>query len=89
MPKPGAPSMLGFHDADPREEMSMSVAKVIEVSASSPEGFEAAIKEAITKSRETVRGIRSAWVKEQQVRVDGDGNITDYQVNVMITFVVD
>jgi flavin-binding protein dodecin len=67
----------------------MSVAKVIEVSASSPDGFEAAIQEAITKSKETVRGIKSAWVKEQQVRVDTDGNVTEYQVNVMITFVVD
>jgi flavin-binding protein dodecin len=35
-----------------------------------------------------LRGIRSAWVKEQQVRVE-DGEIVEFQVNMMVTFVLD
>ena len=36
----------------------------------------------------TLRNVRSAWVKEQQVRVT-EGSITEYQVNMMVTFVID
>ncbi|MGD9694552.1 MAG: dodecin family protein [Thermoleophilia bacterium] len=66
----------------------MSVAKVIELSAVSKEGFEAAIREAITKSGETLRNIQGAWVKEQKVVVE-NGEVTGYQVTLAVTFVVD
>jgi hypothetical protein len=42
----------------------------------------------IARANKTLRNVRSAWIKEQQVRVK-DGSITEYQVNLMITFVVD
>lgn len=66
----------------------MSVAKVIELSARSSSSFEEAIQEAITKAGETVNNIEGAWVKEQKVVVE-NGNITGYDVNLKITFVVD
>lgn len=65
----------------------MSVAKVIELSARSTESFEQAIKDAIDKAGETVDNIEGAWVKEQQVVVE-NGEITAYDVNLKVTFVV-
>jgi len=66
----------------------MSVAKVSEISATSTKGFEEAITEGIERAHKTLRNVRSAWIKDQQVRVS-KGSITEYQVNMMITFVID
>jgi dodecin len=66
----------------------MSVAKVSEISATSTKSFEDAITSGIARASKTIRNIRSAWIKEQQVRLEG-GKITQYQVNMMITFVID
>jgi flavin-binding protein dodecin len=64
------------------------VARVTEISARSTQGFEDAIRTAIDRANTTLRGVRSAWVKEQQVVVDG-GQITEYQVNLLVTFVLE
>jgi len=66
----------------------MSVAKVSEISSTSNKSFEDAIQHGLTRAGKTLRGIRSAWIKEQQVRLDA-GRITEYQVNMMVTFVLD
>jgi dodecin len=71
-----------------QREDDMSIAKVSEISATSTKSFEAAIVEGIARANKTLRNVRSAWVKEQQVRVS-NGSITEYQVNMMITFVID
>ncbi|HEU0200793.1 MAG TPA: dodecin family protein [Burkholderiaceae bacterium] len=69
-------------------EMIMSVAKVIELSAESNQSFEHAIREGVAMASKTVRNIKSAWVKEQQVTVEGD-KITRYRVDLKVTFVLD
>ena len=66
----------------------MSIAKVSEISATSTTSFEDAINQGLARANKTLRNVRSAWIKEQQVRVDS-GKITEYQVNMMITFVID
>ena len=66
----------------------MSVARVTEISATSTESFEAAVREGVKRAAQTLRNVRSAWVKEQTVRV-ANGEITEYQVNMMVTFVLD
>ena len=66
----------------------MSIAKVSEISATSTESFEDAIKQGLERANKTLRNVRSAWIKEQQVRLTG-GSITEFQVNMMVTFVVD
>jgi flavin-binding protein dodecin len=66
----------------------MSVAKVIELSASSPDSFEDAIRAGIAKAGESLRGISGAWIKEQKVEIS-DGSITEYRVNLQVTFVLD
>jgi dodecin len=66
----------------------MSVARVTEISATSPQSFEDAIKQGIDRANQTLRHVKSAWVKEQQVNLD-DGKIVNYQVNLAITFVLE
>jgi dodecin len=66
----------------------MSVAKVIEISATSPESFEDAVRQGIAKASESVRDIRKAWVKEQHAHVE-NGNIVEFQVNMYVTFVLE
>ena len=64
------------------------VARVTEISARSPVSFEEAIKSGIERATETLRGVTTAWVKEQKVKVD-DGAVVEYQVNLLITFVLE
>ena len=66
----------------------MSVARITEISSTSTESFEDAIRQGVSRATRTLRNVRSAWVKEQQVRVEG-GRITEFQVNLMITFVLE
>ena len=66
----------------------MPVAKVIEVSATSPESFEDAIQRGITRASESVDNIRGAWVKEQHVDVE-ESRVVDYRVDLKVTFVVE
>ena len=66
----------------------MSVAKVSEISATSNKSFEDALRQGIARATKTLRHVRSAWVKEQHVAVT-KGVITEYQVNMMVTFVID
>ena len=64
------------------------VARVTEISARSDESFEDAIEAGIDRATETLRNVTSAWVKEQQVKVEG-GRVVEYQVNLLVTFVLE
>jgi dodecin len=66
----------------------MSVARVTEISAKSDKSFEDAVSTGIERANQTLRNIKSAWIKEQQVLVT-DGRPTEYQVNMLVTFVLE
>lgn len=66
----------------------MSVARVTEISAISSKGFDDALEKGVARASKTLRGVTSAWVKEQRVLVK-DGKIDGYQVNLMVTFVLE
>ena len=66
----------------------MSIAKIIELSVESPKSFEDAIQNGITRASKTVHGIKSAWVKEQQLVID-NGKVSLYRVDLKVTFVLD
>lgn len=66
----------------------MSIAKVSEISTTSPRSFQDAIEHGIARANKTLRNVKSVWIKEQKVRVK-DGHITEYQVNLTVTFVID
>ncbi|HOP21814.1 MAG TPA: dodecin family protein [Gammaproteobacteria bacterium] len=65
----------------------MSIAKVTEIIASSEKSFEDAIEQGIARASKTIQGISGAWVESQKVLVE-DGEITEYRVNLKITFVL-
>ena len=65
-----------------------SVAKVSEISARSEKSFEDAIQQGIARASKTLRNVTSAWIKEQRLDIVG-GKVTNYQVNMMVTFVLD
>ncbi len=66
----------------------MSVARVVEISSTSNKSFENAIEQGIARATKTLRNVKSAWVKEQEVQVQGD-KIVAFKVNLMVTFVLD
>lgn len=66
----------------------MAVARVTEISATSAQSFEDAVRQGLNRANETLRNVKSAWIKEQQVRVE-NGSISEYQVNMLVTFVLD
>jgi hypothetical protein len=66
----------------------MSVAKISEISSTSTKSFEDAIQQGITRATKTLRNVRSAWIKEQHIRVE-NGRASEYQVNMMVTFVLE
>jgi flavin-binding protein dodecin len=66
----------------------MSVAKIIEITAQSPESFEDAIQQGIGKAKQTVRNVSGAWVKEQSVALENE-EIVGYRVDLKVTFLLD
>jgi len=66
----------------------MSVARVTEISSTSPQSFEHAVQQGIERATKTLRGVTAAWIKDQRVRLK-DGKIGEYQVNLQITFVLE
>jgi len=64
-----------------------SVAKVIEIIASSEKSFEDAVSNGIEKASESIKNITSAWVQDQSVKVK-DGKVTKFRVVLKVTFVV-
>ncbi|HEX8375491.1 MAG TPA: dodecin family protein [Geminicoccaceae bacterium] len=66
----------------------MSVARVTEISSTSEQSFEDAIRQGLERATKTLRGVTSAWVKEQRVKLE-NGRVSEYQVNLQITFVLE
>lgn len=66
-----------------------SVARVSEISARSEKSFEDAVRVGVERSAQTLRNLRSAWIKEQEVTLSPDGQITGYEVIMKVTFVLE
>jgi len=66
----------------------MSVARIIEISSTSEKSFEDAIQQGVKRASKTLRQLKAAWVKEQEVEIKG-GKISAYKVNLMVTFVLE
>ncbi len=66
----------------------MSVARNTEISATSTESFEDAIRQGVARATKTLRNVRGAWIKEQEVTLEGD-RISEFKVVMVVTFVLD
>ncbi len=65
----------------------MSVARVTEIIASSPTSFEDAVANGIQRATETLKNVEGAWVQDQKVIVS-NGKVTEYRVNLKVTFIL-
>ncbi|KFL37010.1 dodecin family protein [Arenimonas donghaensis] len=65
-----------------------TVTKVIEVSSSSTKSVEDAVQAGLKKVASSVKGIKGAWVNEIKVVTGDDGSITEWRVNMRVSFVV-
>ena len=66
----------------------MSVARVTEISSTSPQSFEDAIRQGLDRTTKTLRGVTSAWIKDQRVKLE-NGRVAEYQVNMEVTFILE
>lgn len=66
----------------------MSVARVTEISATSPHGFDDAVKQGIKRAQKTLRNIKAVWIKDQNALIE-NGELKEFKVNMLITFELD
>jgi dodecin len=65
-----------------------TVARVTEINARSSKSFEDAIRVGVERATKTLRHVQGAWIKDQRVEID-EGRIVGYQVNLLITFLLE
>lgn len=68
--------------------MAADVAKVIEVTAASSKSIEDAVQSGLKKIAKTVRNIKGAWVNDINVVTSDDGKVTEWRVNMKVTFII-
>ncbi len=66
----------------------MSVARFTEIKASSSKSFDAAIREGLARAQKTLENVTSAWIQDQEIMLDGKGEIAEYRVHMKVTFVL-
>ena len=64
----------------------MGVMKVIEILSSSDVSWEEATKNGVAEAAKTLKHIRSAYVQEHSAVVNDDGKVTEFRVNLKLTF---
>ena len=67
----------------------MSVARVTEIKASSTKSFDDAIKAGVARAHKTLKNVKSAWIENQEVLIDDKGQITEYRVQMKVTFILE
>ena len=67
----------------------MAIARVTEIKASSTKSFDDAIKAGVARSQQTLKNVRSAWIENQEVLIDDNGQITEYRVQMKVTFILE
>jgi len=66
----------------------MTIARVTEISATSPTSFDDAVTKGIERASKTLRNVQSAWIKDQNVMVE-NGKVSAFKVNIEVTFFLD
>jgi flavin-binding protein dodecin len=67
----------------------MSISKTSEIKSSSTTSFDDAIKKGIARALKTLKNVRGAWIENQEVLLDEKGKITEYRVQMRITFILE
>jgi len=66
----------------------MSVARVTEIKSSSTKSFDDAIRMGLDRAKKTLKNVKAAWIENQEVRLDEKGKITEYRVQMKVTFLL-
>jgi flavin-binding protein dodecin len=72
-----------------RREPAMSVARVTEIKAASTKSFDDAVQMGVARAAQTLKNVKAAWVQNQEVLVDEKGKITEYRVQLKVTFILE
>jgi len=67
----------------------MSISRTTEIKSSSAIGFDDAMKKGIARARKTLNNVKGAWIENQEVLINEKGNITEYRVQMKITFILE
>ena len=67
----------------------MSIARITEIKASSTISFDDAIKAGVARAHKTLTNVRAAWIENQEVLIDDKGQITEYRVQLKVTFILE
>jgi flavin-binding protein dodecin len=67
----------------------MSIARVTEIKASSTKSFDDAIQAGVARAQKTLTKVKSAWIENQEVLIDEKGHITEYRVQMKVTFILE
>ncbi len=67
----------------------MAIARVTEIKASSAKSFEDAIREGVARASKTLKNVKSAWIENQEVVVDDGGRVTEFRVQLKVTFILE
>ncbi|HEY9279651.1 MAG TPA: dodecin family protein [Eoetvoesiella sp.] len=65
----------------------MTVARITEISSVSSKSFEDAISQGVKRANKTLKNVKGAWVKDQEITVN-DGKVSGYKVILKVTFVL-
>ena len=66
----------------------MAIARVTEIKSSSTKSFDDAIRQGVRRASKTLQNVKSAWIEDQEVRIDSKGKISEYLVRMRVTFVL-
>jgi flavin-binding protein dodecin len=67
----------------------MAISRTTEIKSSSALGFDDAIKKGIARARKTLTNVRGAWIENQEILIDEKGKISEYRVQMKITFILE
>ena len=67
----------------------MAIARVTEIKASSTKSFDDAIKAGVARSQQTLKNVICALIENQDVLFDDFGEITEYRVQLKVTFILE
>ncbi len=67
----------------------MSISRTTEIKSSSATGFDDAMKKGIARACKTLKNVRGAWIENQEVLIDDKGTITEYRIQLKITFILE
>jgi dodecin len=67
----------------------MSISRVTEIKASSTKSFDDAIKAGVARASKTLKHVVGAWIENQEVLIDEKGQITEYRVEMKVTFILE